>query len=698
MRLSLRFKLLLSFSVIILLLLLVSYIGIKQGIEINQRVDDMYTQEVVVLENLDDLKSATYRVRGDILEFILARRESTRQRLQKEIEEQLERVQRKIDFYKNTRLSEKEQTLLNLFTQYWDEYTKQIHKIYELIKNGAKEEAENYARKVMVAQFRQARAAINDLMDYNVERASKRRQHSKEIYASQKRFIISLSAAAVILSILISLVISGMIVKATKQMSIIAQKIAQQDLVNLAKAVSSMASGDLTKEVNINSEKIAIRSKDEIGELVQVFNKMVDQLHLTGEAFNTTSRNLRNMIKKMVVNANAVQKTSSKLSATTQESARAIGQVSEAVHDISKGATQQSTSIEEIKDSVNKVVAAIENIANGAQEQAQAVERVATSITEMTTQIQEVSMNTQASKKISQETTVKADEGAKIVQDTIKSMYDIKESFIEAEKKVKKMLERTSEINLILAAMDEITSQTNLLAVNAAIEAAHAGEHGHGFAIVANEVKKLADRSKQEAQRIGSLIAEIHKDTAKTSEAMTNSINIVNAVALNAQYAEDALKIIIEGVKNVSTQIEQISIAAKEMAIASEEVDRAMNSVSVTVEQNSRELGVVANSSRTIQKSLDDITLVSQGNSAAAEQVSAMAEQMNFQIVGVRNAADNLSAVSKEILTTASAFNIGEDFSMEELSADQLISEIDDPMLTSELSKSVKDGAEVPVN
>lgn len=139
--------------------------------QIEDRVANIYTQELVVLEALDDVKSAAYRIRGDVLEHILAEGSASQQRLSMEISQQQARIRDRLAEYRTTRLATDEIALLDAFESHFRTYTERIEaEILPLSTAGRKAEAEVLARSVAVAEFREAREAMNDLMDYNLER------------------------------------------------------------------------------------------------------------------------------------------------------------------------------------------------------------------------------------------------------------------------------------------------------------------------------------------------------------------------------------------------------------------------------------------------------------------------------------------------------------------------------------------------
>lgn len=186
-------KLLAGFMILVILGAFLGLLGLFDMSQINDRVESMYTQEVVVLAALDDAKSATYRIRGDALEHILATTDPTMRRLEGEITEQEERVYRRVEQYRQTRLRPEEEELLSTFVRHFQVYMQTVNnQIIPASAAGDKVYAQDLALGSAVEEFRKAREAINDLMNYNLERAQLRYQTSIANYRTTVYTVLSI--------------------------------------------------------------------------------------------------------------------------------------------------------------------------------------------------------------------------------------------------------------------------------------------------------------------------------------------------------------------------------------------------------------------------------------------------------------------------------------------------------------------------
>ncbi|MHB1162619.1 MAG: methyl-accepting chemotaxis protein, partial [Chloroflexota bacterium] len=202
-----------------------------------------------------------------------------------------------------------------------------------------------------------------------------------------------------------------------------------------------------------------------------------------------------------------------------------------------------------------------------------------------------------------------------------------------AAAKVQELDKFSGQIGSIVEAIDDIAEQTNLLALNAAIEAARAGEHGRGFAVVADEVRKLAERSSRETKQIGDLIAQVQRGTHEAVSAMEQGSREVETGAQLAEEAGEALKNILTAVQVANQQTMQIASAASQMESASQEVVGLMDSVSAIVEEST----------------------------AATEEMAASTEEMSAQVEEIVAQAQSLAAMAEELQAAVAQFKVGEE-------------------------------------
>ncbi|MBN1876688.1 MAG: methyl-accepting chemotaxis protein [Anaerolineae bacterium] len=406
-------------------------------------------------------------------------------------------------------------------------------------------------------------------------------------------------------------------------------------LQTMAKAAEQMAEGDLTTEVVPQSEQDAL-----------------------GNAFAQMIRRLRELVGQVQRGATEVTTASQDITSASEQSAYAIGQVATTMQQIAQGAAQQSESMTRTTTTVQQVSHAIEGVARGAQEQGVAVTQSVDITTHMSAAISSVVASAQTGAEGASQAARTASDGAETIEATIAGMATIKRVQDEALVKVQEMGERSEQIGLIVETIGKIADQTNLLALNAAIEAARAGEHGKGFAVVADEVRRLAENSARAASEIAILVRAIQKTVAEAVQAMHSGVVEVDAGVVRARESGRALSNILTAVEAVNQQMGEIATAAQQMNVLSERMVRAIEAVSAVVEENTAATEEMATSAEDVLSAVEGIAGISEEQSASTEEVSASVEEVSAQAEEVTAAAETLQKMAHQLQHLVAQFKL----------------------------------------
>jgi methyl-accepting chemotaxis protein len=300
------------------------------------------------------------------------------------------------------------------------------------------------------------------------------------------------------------------------------------------------------------------------------------------------------------------------INTVTDSLSRAMNDVREAVDATASASNQISSSTVEM--------------AEGASQQTQQAAEVAGAVEEMTKTILENTRNAAQAANNAKEAGKKALEGGKVVDKTISGMNKIAEVVKKSTDKVQALGRSSDQIGEIAQVIDDIADQTNLLALNAAIEAARAGEQGRGFAVVADEVRKLAERTTKATKEIAEMIKKIQRDTAEAVKAMEEGTADVNEGIKLANQAGVSLKEIIEGSEIVVDIVNQVAAASEQQSSAANEISKSIETISNVTQETATGTGQIAHAAEDLSRlTLNLEKLVNQFKTSGQSQFKQLA-------------------------------------------------------------------------
>ncbi|MEA4909159.1 MAG: methyl-accepting chemotaxis protein [Anaerolineaceae bacterium] len=456
-------------------------------------------------------------------------------------------------------------------------------------------------------------------------------------------------------------------------------------LVQAVRRLHTLASGDVAADHDDEREGKMLQRADESGDLwralVELRHYLLDMAgraekisrrdltastqvkgpqDVLGNAFARMVASLQEQVQQLDTHAADLEMASGQLAEISAQAGLATAQIATTVHQVAQGISEQTTSVSDTAAAVDQMTGIIDQVSQGAQEQAASVGRASETTAELIETAAQVAASAQNVAQDSAAASQAARGGSQIVQDTVAGMQTIKARVALSAQKVQEMGSRSQQIGVILETIQEISAQTNLLALNAAIEAARAGEHGKGFAVVADEVRKLAERAGLAAKEISGLIDAIQDSIAEAVEAMNASGQEVESGVGLAQEAGASLQRILQSVDEVHRQAELSSQAARQMNAATNQLVSAVDQVSAVVDANRAATQHMTARSGEVSQSIENIASVSEQNLASIEEVSASAGEITGQIDEVTSSAQVLSDMAHSLRRMVAAFQLEE--------------------------------------
>ncbi|MBJ6801325.1 methyl-accepting chemotaxis protein [Geomonas propionica] len=292
-----------------------------------------------------------------------------------------------------------------------------------------------------------------------------------------------------------------------------------------------------------------------------------------------------NAIRALLTSVSAGDLTCRATINSRDELAQTAGDFNEFVQELQGMVRQIAANSQQVVAESGRLSAGAEKIAAAAEQVAQQSTTVATAGEEMSATSGDIASNCLKASEGANLASATAQEGAQVVDRTVSAMADIATKVQESAQAVASLGERSDQIGAIIVTIDEIADQTNLLALNAAIEAARAGEQGRGFAVVADEVRALAERTSRATREIDDMIKAIQRETRGAVAVMEQGVEQVTAGTAEAAKSGDALRAILDQVHDVAMQVNQVATAAEEQTATTGEISGSMQQITLIVQQ-----------------------------------------------------------------------------------------------------------------
>ncbi len=479
--------------------------------------------------------------------------------LEKSIKGNMEKAHKNLDEYSKKTLTKEENNLLNSLQTLITAYDANLKESIELAKNNNKN-ALILKLNGSITQKKALEDTINALVEIQNKRSSELYANAEKQFFQSRNITIIIIIAGILLAIIFATVLTRLICRPINQV-----KSRLEDM--------SRAGGDLT-------QRIEVMSKDEVGQLSSEFNSMLESIG--------------NIIKEVLEQSKLVADTS---------------------HELVKKAVLTSQASEQI-------TFAVRQIASGTDTQVQSITETSVSMNQMSAGVQQISANSQEVASTAKYATEIAQNGRNIIDRSMDKIETVTTTVMQSAEMMMHLGERSKAIGKIVDVITGIANQTNLLSLNAAIEAARAGEHGRGFAIVANEVRKLAVESAQAAKQIAELIKEIQMETSKVSQFMVTGTTDVQEGLAAAKEASHSFQQIHQSIEIVTKQISEVSDATDQMVAGTEDVLHSVQTIVKVAEEATDETGKVQNASEESRSLIEEIV-------TSAESMSQIAQSLH---------------------------------------------------------------------
>jgi methyl-accepting chemotaxis protein len=657
-KLSIRTKLLGTAGILLLFMATLGGVSYMNLGSVDGTAKDMYDKTVIPLAEMGTVYAKTNEVRALVNKHLLETDTANMSTIEQSITADLKTIDDNLALVQPTLITDTGKKSFADIETALTTYKSALEPIFVLSRQNKQADAYALVNSTLLPAFTAVEAPVQQLFDQKQALAASEYASVQAAASGGQTLILALLGLAIAIGLFLAFFLAQSMLRGVKAVQATLTSMADNCAKYLENGLAAFARNDLTVEVHPATHPIEKYGSDEVGATAAVTNKMLGQLQATIESYETARAGLISTINEVKTAADSVARTSSEVSGAATQSGNASSQIAETINQVASGAAEQARASSDTSNAVQDLNAIISQVGAGASSITAKVETASIALNDMAGAIRSASAASSEVSTVAASAAEATDHGQEAVRQTVSEMDRIKRTVEQASVKVTELGAKSDQIGAIVETIDDIAEQTNLLALNAAIEAARAGEQGKGFAVVADEVRKLAERSSRATKEIAALIGQVQSGTDEAVAAMKAGAEEVehgSELAAQAGASLDAINIAVTATKRA---VDRITSDVDSMSRASAGVVAASDAIATIATQTNEAAARMTTAARTVAGSVESIAAISEENSASAEEVSAATEEMSAQAEEVVASASSLAAMADELDSVVGRFVI----------------------------------------
>lgn len=653
-----------SYVIIILFFGVLAYFSSQNIKQIGEEVNNMGNSQLPRVELIGTVKEDFTRVRLYLTQHAFEREGADKAQMEKLVNEDVEKIRINIKELEKSSNTVEDKKLVEEFSQDFEKFAAIIFFFFSE-SNSNQYDLVKREMEVMGPLGEKAVTSLDKLSNQINQDSDEIIKNSNQKIAIFINQIIFIAVFGGLISILISFIMIRVIKRSVRHVLNNVDKTTQSG-AEIQNSIDHIF--DNAKELDSSMNK----ANGSVSELVASIQQVASGTDTTSSSVDEISA----AVEQMSASINLVAGSADNLNVSAEETSAAIQEMMASIEQVAGNAGNVGVTVEEISAAIEEMSLSIKGVNENTINLTNTAEQTAETIEEMVRSIKQVAETTYSVKVLTENVQQDAIEGTKSLAETLNGMEEISQVIKHGSIVMEHLGESSKEIGTIIEVIDDIADQTNLLALNAAIEAARAGEHGKGFAVVADEVRKLAERSTKATKEITDLINGIQKETSiavtsikvgeekvrngnqlaeKTNQAIKKISEGIAQVTEQMVLANKATseqtknsELIIKAVENVTNEATQMAHSTQQQSISAEEIVRGIMNTKNQVQQISQATAEQAKGGHSIVTAIENVTAQTSSVTNATKEQALTAEEIVRNINYMKDMVQQMSLATSE--------------------------------------------------